>query len=102
MSFITASTVANIAKTVDGVRLEEDAAKVLAPDVEYRLREVVQVKCCVGHPVYAADQRCTPQHGGGGLMPGARARQAGWAQVRQAQQAHQADSGRYQRSARHA
>ncbi|GLI67285.1 hypothetical protein VaNZ11_011470 [Volvox africanus] len=42
MSFITPATVKAIALSVDVTRLTEEAAKALAPDVEYRLREIIQ------------------------------------------------------------
>ncbi|GIL82888.1 hypothetical protein Vretimale_8389 [Volvox reticuliferus] len=42
MSFITPAAVKAIALSVDVTRLTEDAAKALAPDVEYRLREIIQ------------------------------------------------------------
>ena len=40
---LTPATVKAIAQSVDVTHLSEAAAKALAPDVEYRLREVVQV-----------------------------------------------------------
>lgn len=47
MSFITPATVQSIANSLDITRISDDAAKALAPDVEYRLREVIQeaLKC---------------------------------------------------------
>ncbi|KIY93241.1 Transcription initiation factor TFIID subunit 6 [Monoraphidium neglectum] len=42
MSFITPGTVQAIAHSLDIPQLSDDAAKALAPDVEYRLREVIQ------------------------------------------------------------
>eukprot|EP00775_Hariotina_reticulata_P010004 gene10004-10158_t len=42
MSIIHPSAIKAIAHSVDIPRLSDEAAKVLAPDVEYRLREVVQ------------------------------------------------------------
>ncbi|EFJ41475.1 hypothetical protein VOLCADRAFT_68197 [Volvox carteri f. nagariensis] len=42
MSFITPAAVKAIALSVDVTHLTEEAAKALAPDVEYRLREVIQ------------------------------------------------------------
>ncbi|GIL54913.1 hypothetical protein Vafri_10610, partial [Volvox africanus] len=42
MSFITPAAVKAIALSVDVTRLTEEAAKALAPDVEYRLREIIQ------------------------------------------------------------
>jgi transcription initiation factor TFIID subunit 6 len=44
MSIIHPSAIKAIAHSVDIPRLSDEAAKVLAPDVEYRLREVVQVQ----------------------------------------------------------
>jgi transcription initiation factor TFIID subunit 6 len=44
MSFITPGTVQAIAHSLDIPQLSDDAAKALAPDVEYRLREVIQVQ----------------------------------------------------------
>lgn len=44
MSIIHPSAIKAIAHSVDIPRLSDEAAKVLAPDVEYRLREVVQVR----------------------------------------------------------
>jgi transcription initiation factor TFIID subunit 6 len=43
MSFIRPAAVKAIALSVDVTHLTEEAAKALAPDVEYRLREVIQV-----------------------------------------------------------
>lgn len=43
MSSIQASTVQTIAHSVDIARLSDDGAKMLALDVEQRLREVMQV-----------------------------------------------------------
>ncbi|KAG2496342.1 hypothetical protein HYH03_005572 [Edaphochlamys debaryana] len=42
MSFIQPATVKAIALSVDVTHLTDEAAKALAPDVEYRLREVIQ------------------------------------------------------------
>lgn len=42
-NFITPGSVRAIALSVDVTYLTEEAAKALAPDVEYRLREVIQV-----------------------------------------------------------
>ena len=42
MSFVQASTVLAIAQSLDVGTVSEEAAKALAPDVEYRLRETVQ------------------------------------------------------------
>lgn len=41
-SFIQPGTIKAIAETVDVTGLSDEAAKALAPDVEYRLREVIQ------------------------------------------------------------
>jgi transcription initiation factor TFIID subunit 6 len=43
MSLVQPSTILNIAECAEVPRLSEEAAKALAPDVEYRLREVIQV-----------------------------------------------------------
>lgn len=43
MSIIQPNSIKAIAHSVDIPRLSDEAAKTLAPDVEYRLREVVQV-----------------------------------------------------------
>jgi transcription initiation factor TFIID subunit 6 len=43
MSIIHPNTIKAIAQSVDIPKLSDEAAKTLAPDVEYRLREVVQV-----------------------------------------------------------
>jgi hypothetical protein len=94
MSFITPSAVASIARTVDGVKLEEQAAKVLAPDVEYRLREVVQVRLGAWMRV-RGDPRALHgvAFGGDGLHHATpQTRPAGRPEVRPAQQARQADS----------
>ena len=45
MSFVQASTVLAIAQGLEVGAVSEEAAKALAPDVEYRLRETVQVVC---------------------------------------------------------
>ena len=42
MSFVKASTVLAIAQSLNVGTVSEEAAKALAPDVEYRLRETVQ------------------------------------------------------------
>lgn len=44
MSFIQPSSIQNIALSIDITRLSADAAKGLASDAEYRLRELVQVR----------------------------------------------------------
>ena len=43
MSIIQPNSIKAIAHSVDIPKLSDEAAKTLAPDVEYRLREVVQV-----------------------------------------------------------
>jgi transcription initiation factor TFIID subunit 6 len=43
MSIIHPNTIKAIAQSVDVPKLSDEAAQTLAPDVEYRLREVVQV-----------------------------------------------------------
>jgi transcription initiation factor TFIID subunit 6 len=43
MSFIQPAAISAIAHSVDVPRLSDEAAKALAPDVEYRLREIIQV-----------------------------------------------------------
>ena len=43
MGFIDAGTIKDIALSVNIPQLSDAAARELAPDVEYRLREVVQV-----------------------------------------------------------
>lgn len=43
MSFITPATMQEIAHSLDIPQLSDEAARALAPDVEYRLREVIQV-----------------------------------------------------------
>lgn len=43
-SYITPATVQAIAHSLDIPHLSDEAAKALAPDVEYRLREVIQVR----------------------------------------------------------
>ena len=43
MSFVEPSTLQVIADSVGIPKLSTDAAKALAPDVEYRIREIVQV-----------------------------------------------------------
>lgn len=43
MSIIQPDSIKAIAHSIDIPRLSDEAAKTLAPDVEYRLREVVQV-----------------------------------------------------------
>lgn len=44
MSIIQPDSIKAIAHSIDLPRLSDEAAKTLAPDVEYRLREVVQVR----------------------------------------------------------
>lgn len=41
-TFVQPASIKAIAETVDVTGLSEEAAKALAPDVEYRLREVIQ------------------------------------------------------------
>ena len=43
MSLIHAAAITAVAHSVDVPGLTDEAAKTLAPDVEYRLREIVQV-----------------------------------------------------------
>ena len=43
MSFVQTSNVHAIAQSLEVGSITEEAAKALAPDVEYRLREIVQV-----------------------------------------------------------
>ena len=43
MSFVQPSTVHAIAQSLEVGAVSDEAAKALSPDVEYRLREVVQV-----------------------------------------------------------
>jgi transcription initiation factor TFIID subunit 6 len=43
MSFVEPGTLQVIADSIGIPKLSADAAKVLAPDVEYRIREVIQV-----------------------------------------------------------
>jgi transcription initiation factor TFIID subunit 6 len=43
MSFVEPSTLQVIADSVGIPKLSTDAAKALAPDVEYRIREIIQV-----------------------------------------------------------
>jgi hypothetical protein len=60
MSFITPTTVQAIAHSLDIPHLSDEAAKALGPDVEYRLREVIQVRSLAqalqhpSRPLYAA------------------------------------------------
>lgn len=49
MSIIQPNSIKAIAHSVDIPKLSEEAAKTLAPDVEYRLREVVQVGAVALH-----------------------------------------------------
>ena len=50
MSFIDPSAIQAIAHSVEVAKLSDEAARTLAPDVEYRLREVIQVKSLgLGH-----------------------------------------------------
>lgn len=61
MSIILPSTIKAIAHSVDIPKLSDDAAKTLAPDVEYRLREVVQVPLCsyTVHRSYKTSYLCS-------------------------------------------
>ena len=43
MSFVQPSTVLAVAQSLEVGTVSEDAAKALAPDVDYRLRETIQV-----------------------------------------------------------
>ena len=54
MSFVKTSTVHAIAQSLEVSSVNEEAAKALAPDVEYRLREIVQVSVVV-HVLPVAD-----------------------------------------------
>jgi len=49
MSIIQPNSIKAIAHSVDIPKLSDEAAKTLAPDVEYRLREVVQVGAVASH-----------------------------------------------------
>lgn len=42
-SFITHASIQAIAHSLDIPKLSDEAAKALAPDVDYRLREIIQV-----------------------------------------------------------
>ena len=44
------STIKAIANSIDIPKLSDEAAKAMAPDVEYRLREVIQVNDTVVAP----------------------------------------------------
>lgn len=43
MSFVQPSTIRAIAQSLEVGAVSDEAAKALSPDMEYRLREVVQV-----------------------------------------------------------
>lgn len=43
MSFVSTSTIDDIAHSLDISKLSHEAAKALAPDAEYRMRELIQV-----------------------------------------------------------
>lgn len=43
MSFVQPSTIHAIAQSLEVGTISDEAAKALSPDVEYRLREIVQV-----------------------------------------------------------
>ena len=43
MSFVQPSTIHAIAQSLEVGAISDEAAKALSPDVEYRLREIVQV-----------------------------------------------------------
>ena len=43
MSFVQPSTIHAIAQSLEVGAVSDEAAKALSPDVEYRLREIVQV-----------------------------------------------------------
>lgn len=58
MSLITPATIQAIAHSIDIPQLSDEAAKALAPDVEYRLREVIQVRVCAPLLLAAAARRC--------------------------------------------
>lgn len=53
MSFVQPSTIHAIAQSLEVGAISDEAAKALSPDVEYRLREIVQV-----HPALA--ELCFP------------------------------------------
>ncbi len=57
MSFIQPSTVHAIAQSLEVGTVSDEAAQALSPDVEYRLREVVQV--CTDHQ-FCIQQACAP------------------------------------------
>lgn len=59
MSFVQASTVLAIAQSLEVGTVSEEAAKALAPDVEYRLRETVQVLVVENVPVCNKAYHCT-------------------------------------------
>lgn len=45
MSFVTPETIQAIAHSINIPKLSQEAAKALGPDVEFRLRELIQVHC---------------------------------------------------------
>jgi transcription initiation factor TFIID subunit 6 len=57
MSIISPDSIKAIANSVDIHKLSDDAANTLAPDVEYRLREVVQVRVCTLAPRWRVSLR---------------------------------------------
>ena len=64
MSFITPGAVQAIAHSLDIPQLSDEAAKALAPDVEYKLREVIQVRGARGRAgktiAYERLRKCAP------------------------------------------
>jgi len=57
MSFISTSTIDDIAHSLDISKLSHEAAKALAPDAEYRMRELIQV-CGTCSSIAHARQSC--------------------------------------------
>ena len=53
MSIVPKDTIHVIAQTIGITNLHDDVAKELAPDVEYRMREIMQVQDGIALPEFA-------------------------------------------------
>lgn len=102
-SFIQPGTIKAIAETVDVTGLSDEAAKALAPDVEYRLREVIQASLAgaAGVLVLSLGILQAPKATGPLVAEAySLSLSSGCIEVCAAQQAHQTDNrGHQQRSA---
>jgi hypothetical protein len=88
-SYVDSASIQAIAHSIDVHKLSDDAAKALSPDVDYRLREIIQARSEPSQAAFSPDR----------LRPGLRFsldRVAGRQEVRPACKAHQGLDRRHQ------